>query len=163
MRCLYLLAALPAFALSSSALAADQPALSELTSLLTQSVASDAVQALVKKYDLREGHKFDSGSFTAKDEAYTLMFRHNRIDAVILRASPWPKGSADANWTTYSNPLPRNLKATDSRKDVEKKLGKPTKPDSDRWTDKTAELWIHFDERGDSIEEVWVSAPNAKP
>ena len=132
MRCIHALVALLTLAASSAVFAADHPALSELTPLLTRAIDSDEIQALVKKYHLKKGYKFDAGSFTPEDHAYTLMFRENRISAIILQALPWPKGYGDANWTTYSHPLPRNLKATDTRKSVEDKLGKPSKPDEDR-------------------------------
>ena len=157
------LAVLLTLAVSTTAFAADHPELKELTPLLSRPIDSDEVQAVVKKYYLRKGYKFDSGSFTSEDQAYTLMYREDRIVHIILQASPWPKGCGDVNWTVYLRPLPGNLKPTDSRKDVEAKLGKPIEPDGDRWIDKTMLLWVHFAERDAAIEEVWVSAAPAKP
>ena len=148
---------------STTVLAEDHPELKEITPLLSLPIDSDEVQAVVKKYHLQKGYKFDSGSFTSEDQAYRLMFNENRIDNIILRASPWPKEYGDANWTVYSHPLPSNLRPTDGRKEVEGKLGKPTKPDGDRWVDKTMLLWVHFANRDAAIDEVWVSAAPAKP
>ena len=71
-------------AISSTVFATDHPELSELTPLLTRPNSSDEVQALVKKYQLKKIYKFASGSFTSEDQAYTLMFRENRINAIIL-------------------------------------------------------------------------------
>ena len=127
---------------STTALAADHPLVGELTALLAKSIDSDEVQALAKKYDLRQSYKFDSGSFSSQDKAYTLMCSGNRIDAIILRASPYPKGYSEASWTVYSHPLPHDLKATNDRKQVEEKLGKPTKPGGDRWIKKSTQIWI---------------------
>lgn len=164
MRYMHVIAALISLAISSGALAADHPELSELTPLLTRPIESDEVQALVKKYHLRKAVKFDSGSFVSEDQAFSLMFRKDLIDNIILQVSPWPKGYGDANWTTYRQPLPANLKPTDGRKEVEAKLGKPT--GADRWVDKddkTLLLWVHFAKKDAAIEEVWVSAAPAKP
>ena len=163
MRSMQASATLLMLAISSTVFATDHPELSELTPLLTRPNSSDEVQALVKKFQLKKIYKFASGSFTSEDQAYTLMFRENRINAIILRTSPWPKGFGEANWATHSHPLPRNLKATDCRKDVEDKFGKPNKPGGDRWTDETRELWVHFGENDADIEAVWVSAPRGQP
>ena len=66
-----------------------------------------------------------------------------------------------ANCTTYSHPLPRDLQATDSRKDVRDKLGKPN--EADRRRDGPTELSMQLGERDASIGEVWVRAAPAKP
>ena len=76
---------------ASSPAPANHPTLEELTSLLSLEIESDEVQSLVTKFGLGQSQKFDEGSFTAKDQAFTLMFRGNRIDNVIFRASPWPE------------------------------------------------------------------------
>jgi hypothetical protein len=141
---------------------ADHPALTELTPLLTLHIDSKEVQAVAKKYDLQKGYKFDQGSFTARDEAFTLMYRRDRIESIILRAAPWSKSESDPGWTTYSKALPHDLKATDARQDVEKKLGQPTKPGGDRWSDGKFELWVHFGPKDASIEAIWISVASPK-
>jgi hypothetical protein len=155
------LALLLAVTVSTTTPAAEHPQVNELTPLLSLPIDSNVVQAVVKKYHLERTYKFDSGSFTSEDQAFSLMYRENRIVHIILRASPWPDGYGEANWRVYSHPLPGSLKPTDNRKDVEQKLGKPTTPD--RWIDKTLLLWVHFTKREAGIEEVWVSAAPAKP
>ncbi len=160
---IHTLVILLAISVSTTILAADHPELKELAPLLSQPIDSDAVQTVVKKYQLDKTYKFDSGSFTPEDRAYKLMFRENRISNIILRASPWPKGYSDPNWTVYSHPLPSTLNPADSRKDVEGKLGKPTNPGGDRWVKKKVLLWVHFAEGDAAIDEIWVSAAPVKP
>lgn len=162
MRLMHTFAVMLMLTMTSAAFAADHPKLDELTPLLGKPIDSDEVQSLVKKYDLRKGYKFDAGSFTSGDEAYSLLFRENRVSAIILRASPWPKGYGEANWTVYSRALPHDLKATDDRKQVENKLGKPTVARGDRWLDGALDVWVHFAEKEAAIEEVWVLAAPAK-
>jgi hypothetical protein len=155
-------AVLLALAIPSLASAAEHPPLSELYPLLSLPIDSGLVQGIVKKHDLQKMYKFDSGTLTSADHAFTLVFRNNRIKTIVLRVSPWPKGSGEANWTTYSQPLPRKLLATDRRKEIENKLGQPTQPGGDLWIGESMLLWVHFEEKVAAISEVWVSAPPAK-
>ena len=142
---------------ATSPAAAKHPTLEELTSLLSLEIESDEVQSLVKKYQLQQSQKFDEGELNAEDHAFTLMFRANRVDNVILQASPWSDLHSDPNWSIYSHSLPNGLLATDGQKEVESKLGKPTKVNGDRWKDDKFELWVHFEEDGNAIRSVWVS------
>jgi len=143
---------------SATLLVANHPELKEITPLLSLAIDSERVQSFVKKYHLRKGHKFDSGSFTSEDQAYTMIFRENRIVYVVLHASPWPEGYGDPNWSVYSRPLPSNLRPTDGRKDVVAKLGKPIETNGNRWVNNSMLLWLHFTDEDTAIDEVWVSA-----
>ena len=136
----------------------NHPELNEITPLLSLSIDSDHVQAFVQRYHLRKGHKGGSGSFTSADQAYTLMFRENRIESIILKASPWPKNYGDPHWAVYSQPLPGKLTPTDSRNDVATKLGKPIQVDGNHWANNSIVLWCHFQDEDTAIDEVWVSA-----
>ena len=142
---------------SAAQLVTSHPELKELTPLLSRSIDSDQLQAFIAKHHLIKGHKGDSGSFTSEDQAYTLMFRDNRIVNVILKASPWPKGYGDPNWSVYSHPLPSSLSPKDGREDVITKLGKPTQTSGNRWVDNSMVLWVHFQDEGTAIDSVWLS------
>lgn len=162
MRYLAGITAFLAFALAGADRPAEHPTIDELLPLLSQPIESEAVQAVVKKYDLEKGAKGDSGSFRPRDNAYVLMFRENRISTVILQASPYPKGYGEPHWAPYAHALPRNLKPTDSRSDVVKKLGKPTPPGNDHWIDDKLDVWVFFGPKDAFIQELYVSAAKGK-
>jgi len=136
MRYIHVIATLLSLAVSSSVLAANHPDLSELTPLLKRSIDSDEGSAHREEVSSQKGLQVRFRLVRSDDEAFRLMFSENRIDDIILQASPWPKGYDDANWTTYSHPLPGNLKPTDDRKAVETKLGKPAETHPRPWLDK---------------------------
>lgn len=148
---------------SAIARAADHPEWKQLAPLLGQPIESMEVQAFVKKYHLRKGNKFDEGHFYPKDFSYSLLFRENHIVAIVLQASPRPKGYGDPHWQTYSQPLPGKLEADDNRQDVEKKFGKSNDAGENRWVDKGFLIWVHFAEDGLNIDELFISpAPKTR-
>jgi hypothetical protein len=147
-----------------SRLAAEgHPEWKKLTSFLGEPYDSEVVQNFVRAYSLKSGQKFDEGSFSAIDQAYTLMFRGGKISDIILRVAPFPKGSGDPGWIPYSKPLPGNLLPADRRADVVKKLGQPipgkgnTDRDRDSWVADGVTIWVLFNKDNGSIDELFLS------
>ena len=141
----------------STARAAEHPQWASLAALHGQQKDSKEVVAFVQAHKLDEVTKGPSGSFTPDDNAYSLLYRDNRIKWIVIQASPVPKKYANANWRPYSKALPGGLSPKDGRKDVVKKLGKPTKPDQNRWNHRGLLIWVMFNKEKTAIRELFVS------
>ena len=63
----------------------------------------------------------------------------------------------------YANAQHETVPTPPATDKVQLAVEKPTKPDGDRWVDKTMLLWVHFANRDAAIDEVWVSSAPAKP
>ena len=154
---------LVAFLLPTLGMAAEQPDWKELQQLLGKPIASKEVVDFVKTYELKERAKGNSGSFRAPHESYSVMFRQDTVDTIVLHASPWPKGFGDADWTPYAKPLLAGLTPVDGRKEVERKLGAPTKPGGDWWIHGELTIWVIFNKQESSIDELYIWRTKDKP
>lgn len=142
---------------------AAQPAWPVLNALFHQPVDGPLVRDLIRKYDLSRTVKFDSGSYSPSDRSYSLMFDGDRIDCIILHFGPWPAGGGYETWTSYSEPAPFGLLASDDRSDVIRKLGAPDEfPKSDTWIFKGYRLMLIFDPKSGKIEEAYISRDDVK-
>lgn len=147
-----------AFCVFSSAVqAVEHPSASALTGLLKKQKDSKEVSAFVRTYSMSGGFKGDSGSFSSPDQAYVLIVRDDKICAISLRLQDWPEGSGEKHWKRYSQKVPAQLSAKEGRDEVVKKLGNPVENRNETWLHCGLYLWVHFDEAGESIEELWVS------
>jgi hypothetical protein len=70
----------------------EHPHADQLLGLLGLEISSSSVTNFVAGKTLSKSVKFDSGSFTPPDQAYSLLFHRNQIECVILHSSDWPKG-----------------------------------------------------------------------
>jgi len=133
------------------------PEWSTLVSLFGRLKDSDYVVDYTSKHGMRELSKGSSGSYVPQDWAYSLMFRDNRIETIVLRASPSTEDYGEKHWRPYSQSMPGELSPQDSRAEVIKKLGKPTTLGGDRWLHNGLVLWVHFDKAEKSIFELLMS------
>ncbi len=147
---------------------AEHPEWKVLTALLGKRYDSAEMKAFVREHELRSAIKFDSGSFSPNDRAYSVLFRDGRISSIFLRIAPWPKLDGMSDWTPYPRALPARLTARDSRESVIKKLGQPTlgnaRTDEGRntWVDHELGIWLIFKDGDGPIEELFLSAKGEK-
>jgi hypothetical protein len=141
----------------SVAEAGDPPRWTDLVDLLKEAKDSKKVSAFVGEHSLSEASKGPSGSFSAYDRSYSLMFREDRICIVVLRISEWPENYGEKHWKPYSEKLPGNLSAKDVRADVIRKLGNPVKNRENTWLHDGMYIWVHFDQKRQVLEELFVS------
>ena len=141
----------------SDGLAGEHPTVPLLTGLLKKQKDSKEVSSLVHRYSMSGGFKGDSGSFSSPDQAFTLLVRDNEISAIAVRLKDWPEGYGEKHWKRYVGKVPGNLSGKDGRDAVAKKLGKSVENRKGTWLHRGLYLWVHFDEKGESIEELWMS------
>ncbi len=147
---------------SAASLPAAHPQWSELANLFGKEKDSPEVAALVRMEMLGETTKGPSGNFTPDDYSYSLLYRENKIETIVLKVTPPPQGYAQENWRSYAQPLPGGLAADDGRAEVVKKLGEPTRPGGDTWLLMDWELWVHFNQEESAISELYVSRLEAE-
>ncbi len=145
------------------AVAAEHPVWADLAMLYGQSRDSKAVTKFVREHKLEEITKGPSGSLTPDDHAYSLLYRANRINTVVIKVTPPPNGYAQDNWCSYSETLPCKLVAGDGRPEVVEKLGQPTKPGGDRWCHDGVEVWVFFNDGETGINELYIWPVEKQP
>ena len=143
--------------LSTIALASDDPKWSELNNLFGKKISSPEVKKLVKIHNLLKAAKGDSGSFSPKNMAYSLMFRGNAISTIILKTSPWPEGSGEKHWREFKGELPAKIKRTHLRKDIIEMFGKSHTKKGDTWISEDLKIWIFFNENTGTVDELCIS------
>jgi hypothetical protein len=142
--------------------APDHPDWRTLDALFGQPIDSTLVQAVGKKHSLAQGQKFDSGELRPADNAYTILYRENRVECIILRLWSAP-GYGDPGWKFYAPVLPFGLKATDDLDAMEKKLGLGDPPRSGHVQHDDYRLTL-LHERGDTrIEELYIRKKDKTP
>ena len=148
----------PAWALEQRkrASAAEQPDWTALHQLLGKPITAKPVVDFVKTHELRKAAKGTSGSFTAPQQAYSVMFDWDRVQTIVIKVSPWPEGYGEADWTSYDKPLPVGLAPGDGRKAVERKLGSPTDAGGDQWRHRELTIWVFFNQQESAINELYV-------
>jgi hypothetical protein len=143
------------------AFAAEDPKWEELNALFGLNIESEKVKQVVQTYNLSKGAKGDSGSFTPKHQAYTLMFRSDKISTIILQVSPWPKGYGDPGWRPYAGDLPSQIKPSSRIKDLRTLFGESHTKQGHTWISDGLDIWVHFRDDG-SISELYVSQTDSK-
>jgi hypothetical protein len=96
-----------------------QPNLKELCSLFGVDISSPGISGFVKKYSLKKAAKGPSGAYSPEDQAYSVMFRQNKVNTIILQSNQGTWQPDD--WGAYTD-LPFGLSFGDSHKTVAKKL-----------------------------------------
>lgn len=128
-----------------------------LAKLFNQPKDSAEVASFVETHGLRESTKGPSGSFTPHDHSYSILYRENRVDTIVLRVSPFPKEHSEKHWRPYTRKLPGKLSPRDGRAAVVERLGDPVKSRRSTWIHRGVYIWVHFDEKQNSIDELFVS------
>ena len=143
------------------ALAADDPKWEELKVLFGLNIESEKVKQVVRTYDLSKAAKGDSGSFTPKHHAYSLMFRGNKISTIVLHVSPLPKGYGDPGWLPYAGELPSRIKPSSRLKELITLFGESHTKQGHTWISDGLDIWVHFSDDG-SISSLYVSQADSK-
>jgi hypothetical protein len=131
--------------------AGSHPEWDNLSELYGQRVNSPKFTAFAKQHDLKKSQKFDEGSFTPKHHAFSILFRSNQVDCIILHVADWTWG--DEGWIPYDQPLPFGLVKTDTIAQVTAKHGKP---DKHMWFVKKFKVLPHFDKKTGHISEIYI-------
>jgi hypothetical protein len=143
------------------ALAADDPKWEELKVLFGLNIESEKVKRVVRTYDLSKAAKGDSGSFTPKHHAYSLMFDRDNISTIVLQVSPWPKGYGDPGWRPYAGDLPSRIKTSSRIKDLITLFGESHTKQGHTWISDGLDIRVLFSDDG-SISELYVSQADSK-
>ena len=141
----------------SVATAAEHPPWDVLAKLFGQGKSTPNVVKLVAAEKLSEITKGPSGAFTPNDHAYSLLYRKNKIETIKVQVGPWNRTSSEPHWQPYSGELPGGLTASDGREEVIKKLGTPIENRKDTWLHDKLMIWVHFDQKEESISVLYVS------
>lgn len=142
---------------SANADQAAAPKWQVLAKLFNQHKDSKEVTSFVQNHRLIEATKGPSGAFTSNDNSYSIMYRGSRVDTIVLRVSQFPRGHGEEHWRAYSQDLPGKLTSRDGREEVVKKLGVPVKSRKDTWLLGDLYIWVHFNEKQKSIDQLYVS------
>jgi hypothetical protein len=143
------------------ALGAEDPKWEELKVLFGLNIESEKVKHVVSTYDLSKAAKGDSGSFTPKHRAYSLMFDGDKISTIVLHVSPRPNGYEDPGWGPYAGDLPARIKPSSSLKDLITLFGESHTKQGHTWISDGLDIWVHFNDDG-SIGELYVSQADSK-
>jgi hypothetical protein len=141
--------------------AAEDPKWEELNALFGRDIESDKVKQIVHTFDLSKAAKGDSGSFTPKHYAYTLMFEGDKISTIILRIAPYPQGYGEPNWRTYAGDLPLRIKPSSRHKDLKALFGKSHTKQGHSWISDGLNIWVRFNDDG-AISEIYMSQADSK-
>jgi hypothetical protein len=137
--------------------AIDHPAWDSLAKLYDLPKDSKEVTSFVRAHGLSGVSKGPSGSFSADDQSYSLLYRRNQICTIKLRVSTYPDGYGEKHWKPYSGTLPGKLSPHDGRANVIKKLGATVQSRNNTWRCGTLYIWVHFDSKQESIDELFIS------
>ena len=132
--------------------AGDTPSWDELAMLYGQSVDSTNMVAFAQRYGLRKHRKFDEGGFTPENNSFSVLFRRNTVDCVILHIKhTW----GDKKWTAYDHELPFGLSPTNTLAQVIGKFG-TTNAGPETWLISDFKVWPHFQDKTNAIFEVYM-------
>ncbi len=137
--------------------AAEHPSWDSLAKLFDKPKDAPEVVALVRERELSEITKGPSGSISSRDQSYSLLYRQNKINTIVVRVAPWREKFSEPHWQVFSGKLPGDLSVDDGRDEVIKKLGMPLESRKNTWKQNGLHIWVHFNQKQDGISELFVS------
>jgi hypothetical protein len=138
------------------------PTWEEFQDLLGKPISAPEVKQFVARFGLKQGQKFDEGSFSGFDKApFSLLYRKSKVSRIVVRLSKEPR----ENWPIYTGKLFLGLQNQDTPKDVIRRLGQPAYQPSNHYLMfqyEKYELVLTFDEATERLAEIDLDAPRGK-
>ena len=121
----------------------EKPFWEQLTDTIGLDISEYDVRKIVAMNYLEKMHKGSSGSFSAPDHSFALLFRQGEIRTVIFQIT-----TTVPEFGVFTHELPCGIKRDFRIEDFTNKFGKSHTKQGHSWKSSGLNIWVHFSEDG---------------